>query len=268
MVQAFYGRFFAGRLASRSVGQAIMAVIAGSAAAAEDAATGWPFDLSGEVAVVSDYVDRGITSSDHDPALQGGLAAALPLGDGDTALYAGIWASTVDFDEEGDGPVELELAAGAYGPVGETGFDWDLWAAYYRYPRSRGSLDYDYVEFFGRLGHALTDNLTSSVGYAFSPDYSGSTGRSHYVDGRLAYTLPFDLPAPVTLDASLGRQWFESNSQTGLEDYVDWSIGAIVEVGRLAFAIRYTDTDLGEDDCFGGSNACDARVVLSATARF
>jgi uncharacterized protein (TIGR02001 family) len=234
----------------------------------DEAEAAWPIGLYGEVAVVSDYIDRGITSSNHDPALQGWVAGELPVGEGDTALYAGLWGSTVDFDEEGDGPLEIELSLGAYGLVGETGFDWDVWAAYYHYPGARGSLDYDYAEVLGRLGYAFSDALSTSVGYAFSPDYSGSTGLSHYVDGRVAYTLPFDLPAPVTLDATLGRQWFESNSQTWLEDYVDWSIGASVAVGRVAFGVRYTDTDLSENDCYGGSNACDARVVFSVTASF
>jgi uncharacterized protein (TIGR02001 family) len=224
--------------------------------------------LYGEVGIVSDYIDRGITSSNHDPALQGGVTAELPVGEGATALYAGVWGSTVDFDEEGDGPVEIELSAGAYGLVGETGLDWDLSAAYYVYPGAQGSLDYDYAEFFGRLGYALTDDLATSVGYAFSPDYSGSVGLSHYVDARVAYTLPFDLPAAVTLDAGIGQQWFESNSQAGLEDYLDWSIGATAEVGSFALGLRYTDTDLGDRDCYGGTNACDARIVLSLTASF
>ena len=235
---------------------------------AEGGADGSSFDLYGEVAIVSDYIDRGITSSDHDPALQGGVTVELPVGEGDTALYAGVWGSTVDFDEEGDGPVELELSVGAYGLFGGTGLDWDVSAAYYLYPGARGSLDYDYAEFFGRLGYAATDDLSTSVGYAFSPDYSGSTGLAHYVDATVAYTLPLGLPAPVSLNAGVGRQWFESNSQVWLEDYVDWRIGVTVEVGSVAFGLRYTDTDLGESDCYGGSNACDARIVLSLTASF
>ncbi len=227
-----------------------------------------PFELSGELGVVANYVDRGITSSDNDPAIQGGLGLGLPLGSGDTGIHAGIWGSTVDFDEEGDGPVELELSAGVYGSLGETGIDWDIWAAYYLYPGARGSLDYDYGELLGRLGYALTDELSASAGYAFSPDYSGSTGLAHYVDVGVTYTPPLELSAPVTLDATLGRQWFESNSQTGLDDYLDWSLGVTVGLGPVDLGLRYTDTDLGRGDCFGGSNACGARLVASLVARF
>ena len=222
----------------------------------------------GEVGVVSDYIDRGITSSNHDPALQGGLTLELPVGEGDTALYAGAWGSTIDYDEEGDGDVELELSAGAYGLIGETAIDWDVWGAYYLYPDSRSSLDYDYAEVTGQLGYALSDELSTSVAYAFSPDYSGSTGMSHYVVAGAAYALPFDLPVPVTLDGSLGRQWFESNSRTWLEDYVDWSLGVVAGLGPVELGLRYTDTDLSEKHCYGGSNACDARLVLSATFFF
>ena len=227
-----------------------------------------PFELAGEIGAVSDYIDRGITSSDHDPALQGGLTLSLPLGEGDTGAYAGIWGSTVDFDEEGDGPVELALSAGLYGSLGETGVDWDLSGAYYLYPGARGSLDYDYGELLGRLGYALSDDLAVDAGYTFSPDYSGSTGQAHYVDAGVAYGLPFELAVPVMLDARLGRQWFESNSQTGLEDYLDWSLGVTADVGPVALGLRYTDTDLGRSDCFGGTNACDRRVVVSLVAPF
>ncbi len=227
-----------------------------------------PVEVSGELGVVSNYLSRGITSSDNDPAIQGGLTFSLPLGEGDTGLYAGIWGSTVDFDEEGDGPVELELAAGVYGSLGETGIDWDLGAAYYLYPGARGSLDYDYGELLARLGYALTDDLALDAGYAFSPDYSGSTGQSHYIDAGIAYTLPLELATPITLDARLGQQWFESNSRTGLDDYRDWSLGATVGMGPVDFELRYTDTDLSTNDCFGGSNACDARFVVGLTARF
>jgi uncharacterized protein (TIGR02001 family) len=248
-----------------------LAAAAGPAMAEDDdAAAGFlaPFELSGELGVVTNYIDRGITSSDNDPAIQGGLSLGLPLGEGETGIYAGIWGSTVDFDEEGDGPVELELSAGVYGSLGETGIDWDVWAAYYLYPGARGSLDYDYGELLGRLGYALTDDLSTSAGYAFSPDYSGSTGLAHYVDAGVAYTLPLELPTPVTLDATLGRQWFESNSQTGLDDYLDWSLGVTVAIGPVDLGLRYTDTDLGRSDCFGGSNACGSRVVVSLVGRF
>lgn len=224
--------------------------------------------LYGEVGVVSDYIDRGITFSNHDPALQGSLALELPVGEGDSALYAGAWASTIDFDEEGDGDIELGPFVGAYGAIGETAVEWDLSGTYYLYPDSRSSLDYDYAEVVGGLGYPLTDDLAASAAYAFSPDYSGSTGMSHYVAVGAAYALPFDLPVPVTVDGTLGRQWFESNSRTWLEDYVDWSLGVVAGVGPVELGLRYTDTNLREKHCYGGSNACDARLVISATLFF
>lgn len=227
-----------------------------------------PFELSGELGVVSDYIDRGISSSDSDPAIQAGLTLALPVGDGDTALYFGGWGSTVDFDEDGDGPVELEIFTGAYGSVGETGIDWDLWGSYYVYPGARGSLDYDYAELSGRLGLAATEALRLEAGYAFSPDYSGSIGLAHYVHGQAAYTLPFPLPLPVTIEGGLGHQWFESNGRAGLEDYLDWSIGVTTTWRAIDVGVRYTDTDLARRECFGGSSVCDARIVFSFVARF
>lgn len=41
--------------------------------AEESAEDSLPGELTGDVALVSDYVDRGISNSNHNPALQGGL---------------------------------------------------------------------------------------------------------------------------------------------------------------------------------------------------
>ena len=60
-----------------------------------------PPNFSWNLGVTSDYVFRGITQTDFDPALQGGLDYAF----GDSGWYVGAWASNVDFaDPDGPGP--------------------------------------------------------------------------------------------------------------------------------------------------------------------
>lgn len=50
------------------------------------------FDVSMNVALTSDYIFRGISQTQGDPAIQGGLDVAHESG-----LYIGTWASNVDF---------------------------------------------------------------------------------------------------------------------------------------------------------------------------
>ncbi len=52
---------------------------------------GRKFTYSFNLGATSDYVFRGVSQSDNDPALQGGVDVAYGI------LYAGVWASLVDF---------------------------------------------------------------------------------------------------------------------------------------------------------------------------
>ena len=54
---------------------------------------GRKFTYSFNIGGTSDYVFRGVSQSDNEPALQGGADIGWGI------LYAGVWASMVDFDE-------------------------------------------------------------------------------------------------------------------------------------------------------------------------
>ena len=50
------------------------------------------FSVSGNVGLFSDYIFRGYTQTENNPALQGGFDVEHASG-----LYAGVWASNVDW---------------------------------------------------------------------------------------------------------------------------------------------------------------------------
>src|SRR5689334_6914463 len=64
-------------------------------AADEEASPNWTWNLS----LTSDYVFRGITQTDYQPALQAGMDYSF----GDSGWYIGTWGSNVDFNDP-DGP--------------------------------------------------------------------------------------------------------------------------------------------------------------------
>lgn len=86
------------------------------------------FVVTGNVAVTSDYVFRGISFSDEDPAVQGRVDASHTTG-----LYAGSFVSTVDkpwgasYNQVGgDEDVEIDLYAGwarRFGDFDDYGID-------------------------------------------------------------------------------------------------------------------------------------------------
>ena len=68
-------------------------------------------DITGNVAMTSDYVFRGISQTDNQMAIQGGLDYAHESG-----IYVGTWASNVSpdfFNGAGNDPqIELDLYGG------------------------------------------------------------------------------------------------------------------------------------------------------------
>jgi uncharacterized protein (TIGR02001 family) len=74
----------------------------GQAPAEEIASEAWQFDLAFGAALTSDYMFRGITQTDHEPALQPYIEPSYGI------FYGGVWASNVDYlAPEPDAEVDL-----------------------------------------------------------------------------------------------------------------------------------------------------------------
>ena len=112
-----------------------------------------PAELSGYATATTDYVWRGVTQSDDDPALQ--LAADLSFAGG---FYLGLWGSTVDIS---NGPTRQRDTQVNYylGYALPSSQDWSIGGhvVAYTYPGADGSIDYDYVEF------AITANYDDRI---------------------------------------------------------------------------------------------------------
>src|SRR5690348_6970296 len=67
------------------------ALALGGAAHAQDADDSGPVKLSFNVGVASDYVFRGVSQTDENPSLFGGVDATVG-----SIGYLGVWASNVD----------------------------------------------------------------------------------------------------------------------------------------------------------------------------
>ncbi|MFT4075612.1 MAG: TorF family putative porin [Asticcacaulis sp.] len=108
---------------------AISALFAGGAAMAQDDAG----SLSYNIAVTSNYVWRGVTQTNNNAALQGGIDYKKGL------FYAGAWMSNVDFDYGDNGAdTELDLYLGLTPTAGDFAFDFGAIA--YTYPGSGGDV--------------------------------------------------------------------------------------------------------------------------------
>lgn len=228
-----------------------------------------PGEVTGGVALTSDYVFRGISQTDREPAIQGSLEYAIETGIAGSSAYAGFWGSNVDFDDGGEAQVEIDVLFGLRGDVGETGLSWDLGAVYYWYPGASSRLDYDYWEVIPQVGYAINDIVSVSALYGYSPEFFADTGQAHYLEGGVSVTpeLPFQ-GFDLSLDGTIGHQWVESNSRAGVEDYLTWTIGATVTVKGVDFTVAYVDTNLSRSDCFSNTDLCEGRVIFAVGAAF
>lgn len=219
------------------------AAAAEPAAEAEEPAS----NLSWNLGVTSDYVFRGITQTDFEPALQGGLDYAF----GDSGWYVGAWASNIDFADP-DGP---DLEFDIYGGFGaDLSDDWsvDLHVIRYIYAGERdvyGSLDYN--EFFA----ATTWNEMLTFTIAYAPDYANADISSTYFG--LGGT--WEVGNGFSLNAGVGHSTFSDD----VGSYNDWNLGFSRSFGPVEAALTYYDTTGGYiDDLYGDDNASDT-VVLS-----
>jgi hypothetical protein len=127
-----------------------------------------PLGVSGNVAVYTDYSFRGVSRTNRNMALQGGIDFTH-----DSGLFAGLWGSSTNFDQT---YLEQDFYAGYAGAIAD--FSYKASATFFFYP---GDEKYNYWE-FGAFGGYDVKVISTSAGFIGSPDYFGvSLGTGIYV---------------------------------------------------------------------------------------
>ena len=134
---------------------------------------------------------------------------------------------------------------------------------YYNYPGASGGLDYGEV-YFGASWKWL------AAMYYYTDNFFGIGQSAWYLDTNASFDLPWELTlglhAGYTDGDALDEEFAED---TGLEDYMDWSVGLARSFGAFEFSVAYHDTDLDDEfEVSGGANANDERVVFSVSTTF
>lgn len=237
-------------LSAAAVGGLLLVVSGAAAAHAQEV------EVSGNVSIASDYAFRGISQTLEEPALQGGLDLGLPYG-----IYAGVWGSSINFGEDlGIGPraqLELDGYVGITPTVGPLALD--LGGIYYGYPGAASARNYDFVELYGSVGRELGP-ISAGLTGAFSPDFFAGSGRGIFGGVEASAGIP---GMPVGVDGAFGRQTIEDHAAFGTPDYTVWSIGGSAEAAGFGFGASVVGTSLEEGECFGGTDLCGTRLIVS-----
>lgn len=188
-------------------------------------------EISANVALTTDYVWRGISQNQEDPALQGGFDYAH-----DSGFYVGAWAANVNF---GGASTELDLYAG-WGKEFESGFGIDVGVIEYTYHGSDVASDNNFTEVYVGLSYA-----------GFGVIYSAGDEFDDHVE--VSYGYDFE-------NVSLGATYGDYDS------YSYFKVGASTEVGGIGLALDYWDTDSDAELAFGDD--ADSRIVFTVSKEF
>jgi uncharacterized protein (TIGR02001 family) len=212
-------------------------------------------DISGNIALTSDYRFRGISQSNEDPAVQGGFDVSFEPG-----FYIGTWASSVDFGGDNStgsfGTIEMDHYAGWKGPIGDSDFGIDVGYIYYNYPGDTVDPKGGYQEVYVKGSWT-----TLVLGVNYSDDYYAKTGKFWYYSGDYS----FKLMDALSMGLHAGYNSFDdagvflSNDQ---DSYTDYSVSLTYTFKGVDLSLAYVGTDLNKDDYFG-TNLAEPVGVLT-----
>ncbi len=247
-----------------------------AAAAPAAAPEASPHTLTGNVGIFSQYIFRGLTQTNHQPALQGGFDYSHSSG-----FYLGTWGSNVSWFEQTNvntsaAPVSLAQPGAAGGNFTANGansnsLELDIYGGYKfsagDFAFDVGLLQYWYPGDYNNLGgYYVKPNTLEGYGAVtwnvFTLKYSQSTGNAFGV-AKSAGSGYIDLTANVPVGESgfslvghVGHQSYSGTSPawafsygagTTLKNsdlsYTDWKVGASKEWVGLTWLAYVTGTD-------------------------
>lgn len=263
---------------------ALLAASIPFAAQAQDKASA--VTVTGSVGLTSDYRFRGVSQSDRDMAVQGGITVSHQSG-----LYVGTWASNLaGWGTFGGANMELDLIGGYKAQIGN-GATLDVGLVWYMYPG--GANNTDFAEPYAKLS-GTTGPLSLTAGVAYAPKQyalanvsaaSNSRGQKEdnlylWGDGALAIAgTPFTAKAHIGHSDGNPGLGPNGTSVTPTGQYWDWSLGVDTTWRNLTLNLSYVDTDISKRDAArlqpnfskgqdGSGSITGAALLASLTASF
>lgn len=215
------------------------------------------------VAVTSDYVFRGISQTDKEDTIQGGVDVGYGI------FYAGAWGSGVEFglDEE----MELDLYAGVKPVIGPVTLD--LGVIWYTYPGLDGAYHGNYLEAKVGASYSPMENLTVGAALYYSPEFTFSADEKPgwYTEATAAYAFT---PAFV-VSGGIGHQevqqqgyYVDFGDGDSTDNYTTVNLGATYTEKGFSLDGRFYDTDLDSVEVTGPSGKTIGGNKVVGTMKF
>jgi uncharacterized protein (TIGR02001 family) len=237
-------------VAGRWLALVFWAGLSTGAQGATDAAESPAPSITGQITVLSDYVYRGVSYNDGNPALQATVSWSNARASFLPGLHIDALGSNVDFGP-GD-PAQTQFYATLGYMAGSDMLNYDVGVTYTLYPSVPAALGYSYVETYVALGAKIgASSLTASI--AASPDYSGHAGQ--------AWFLELDAQRPLGETFRLtGQAGYAALPHAAGQQYAFWGAGVEADVHGVTLGVRYAGNS--RDGC------CESRVIASIAKSF
>lgn len=195
-------------------------------------------ELSANIGATSNYVWRGVTQTDDQAAISGGLDYAH-----DSGFYLGTWASNVDFDD--DTTAEVDLYGGYAGEVSGVGFD--VGAIRYFYP---GGDDLDFTEIYASVSFSL---FSAGVNYIVDSEVDDESGSNEtFIDGDIYYYVgaSYEVMPTWTVGGTIGHFDFEDDGVASTEtSYTHYQLDvgkSAGDLGDFTLSLSTADEESGD----------------------
>ncbi|HTO65413.1 MAG TPA: TorF family putative porin [Bradyrhizobium sp.] len=290
----------------------VLAMVSGSALAADMAvkavkapppAAFDPWDVAFGGAIMSDYIFRGVTQSNHQPSVAAYFEPRYNVNK-DVQLYIGTSAESISFANRA--AAEVDVYGGIRPTFGPAAFDFGVWG--YLYPGGtcffgpfatdfagnaispdcqqnflqNGNVmkkDVSFFEAYAKLNYTINDNWAFGVNEFYSPNFLNSGAWGNYASITGKYTAPSTIfgssGVGMYVSGEFGRQWLgTSDSFYGVQafpngikyaDYNTWNIGVGFTYKVFTLDLRYSGTDLSKGNCSAFTSAYNASGNTNVT---
>ena len=280
---------------------ALLAVTSGSTFAADMAvkakppAAFDPWDFAFGSAIMSDYIFRGITQSNHNPSVAAYFEPRYNLNK-DLQLYIGTSGESISFPNRA--AAEIDIYGGIRPTVGAFAFDFGVFG--YLYPGGtcyfgapfdnagnpvgadcavkallNGNVakkDASFFEGYAKVNYTINDNWQFGANEYYSPNFLNTGAWGNYASFTGKYTAPsttFAGGMGMYISGEFGRQWLGTSDSfygttafpNGIKyaDYNTWNIGIGFTYKVFTLDFRYSDTDLSKGNCNAFTSDFSAR---------
>lgn len=255
-------KFMCGALIAAAASLPVASASAADLAAPEPTVVEAPsmFDVAFGFKATSDYLVRGISQTNGDPALQG--YAELQAFDW---VYAGVWASNVSFGGAQDPSAEVDYYGGvrhSFGPITlDAGYVWVDFTGEDKHTRTLA-----YGKVYGVAKYAVTEDFDIGANVYYGTDYINLGAEITHASAFAKYKFTPIATMPEVgayISGSFSRMWTSKNF---VPDYNFWDAGVGLTYKGLTLDLRYNDSNLSRRECgleIGHDGACGARYLVS-----